>query len=131
MLNFICISSDQPTIATFTTGTPHNSVAQGTTVTLTCSSDGYPAPKYIIRRGKKTLVQHNRTGRHVINNIQLNAEEESCFCVPLNKAGSGPRGELKIAVHGYCCSFSLSIYLIDGVYVTFSRTQSLPTTQCS
>ena len=67
---------------------------------LTCGADGYPAPKYTIRRGMKTLVQHSRTGRHVINNIQLNAEEESYFCVPLNKFGGGPTGELKITVQG-------------------------------
>ena len=91
---------DKPTITTFTTGTPGNSVVQLTTVTLTCSADGYPAPKFTMRHGVKTLVHESRTGRHVINNIQLNAEYESYFCVPSNKEGRGPSKELKITVQG-------------------------------
>jgi len=73
---------------------------QGTTVTLTCSANGYPSPKYTIRQGVKKLVQQSSTGRHVINNIQLNAEDESYSCVPSNKVGSGPTKELKINVQG-------------------------------
>ena len=73
---------------------------QGTSVTLTCSADGYPPPTYTIRRGVRTLEQHSRTGRHVINNIQLNAEDESFVCVPSNEVGSGPTKELKITVQG-------------------------------
>jgi len=72
MIDVIFISSDQPTVTTFTTGTPGNSVVQGATVNLTCSANGYPSPKYTIRHGVKTLDQESRTGRHVINNIQLN-----------------------------------------------------------
>ena len=97
---FYCISSDRPTVITLTTGTPGNAVVQGTTVTLTCSANGYPSPKYTIRQGVKKLVQQSSTGRHVINNIQLNAEDESYSCVPSNKVGSGPTKELKINVQG-------------------------------
>ena len=101
-VNFVGIVSDQPTFTTFTAGTPGNSVIQGTTATLTCSADGYPAPTYTIRHGSNIVTQQSKTGRYVINNIQLNAEKESYVCEPSNKVGDGQNKELMITVQGQC-----------------------------
>ena len=77
-------------------------MVQGTTVTLTCSAGGYPAPIYTIRHGPTTvLTQNGGPGRVVINNIQLNAEDQPYSCVPSNKVGDGPTKQISITVQGY------------------------------
>ncbi|XP_078379822.1 hemicentin-2-like isoform X2 [Oculina patagonica] len=86
----------RPTVTTFTTGTPGNSVVQGTTVTLTCSANGYPAPTYTIKRGN--TVVNSVEGKHVIPNIQLNAESDTYSCEPQNSEGTGPTEQLQIIV---------------------------------
>ncbi|KAL9964639.1 hypothetical protein ACROYT_G028311 [Oculina patagonica] len=86
----------RPTVTTFTTGTPGNSVVQGTTVTLTCSANGYPAPTYTIKRGN--TVVNSVEGKHVISNIQLSAEADTYSCEPQNSGGTGPTEQLQITV---------------------------------
>ena len=93
-----CIFIDRPTKTILTTGTPGNAVVPGTTVTLTCSADGYPAPTYTIRRGSTEVS--NSGGRVDINNIQLNDEDEPYSCVPSNKVGDGPTEQITIIVLG-------------------------------
>ena len=93
-----CIFLDRPTKTILTTGTPGNAVVRGTTVTLSCSADGYPAPTYTIRRGSTEVS--NRGGRVVILNIQLNAEDQPHSCVPSNKVGNGPTEQIVIIVLG-------------------------------
>ena len=91
--------SDKPVVTNFTTGTPDNAVVLGTTVTLTCSANGYPAPTYTITRGGAPVSQSS-PGKIVINNVSLNDEDTSYSCVPTNKVGSGPRKDLNIVVQG-------------------------------
>jgi len=89
----------RPAVTNLTIGTPGNAVVQGTTVTLTCSAGGYPAPIYTIRHGPTTvLTQNGGPGRVVINNIQLNAEDQPYSCVPSNKVGDGPTKQISITV---------------------------------
>ena len=90
---------DQPTVTTFTTGNPGNTAVQGTTVTLTCSANGYPAPTYTIRRGSSTLTG-TAGGRYTIPNIQLSEEDNTYSCEPRNDVGTGPTEQLKITVEG-------------------------------
>ena len=87
--------TDAPTVATFTTGTPGNAVVKGTTVTLTCSANGYPAPIYIIKRGATPVVSNG--GKFEINNVQLGEEENEYSCETQNAEGSGPP-EIKIRI---------------------------------
>ncbi|KAL9964646.1 hypothetical protein ACROYT_G028320 [Oculina patagonica] len=86
----------RPTVTNFTTGTPGNSVVQGTTVTLTCSANGYPAPTYTIKRGN--TVVNSVEGKHVIPNIQLSAEADTYSCEPQNSEGTGPTEQLQITI---------------------------------
>ncbi|KAJ7323708.1 Hemicentin 2 [Desmophyllum pertusum] len=90
------LDKDQPTTTTFTTGTPDNTVVQGTTATLTCSANGYPAPTYTITRGSTTV--NSVGGKHTIPNVQLNQEDFTYSCVPNNKVGSGPIDRLTMTV---------------------------------
>ena len=94
----MCIFSDQPTCTTFTTGTPGNSVVQGTTVTLTCSANGYPPPTYTIKRRNTTV--NSVGGKFLIPIVQISEENENYSCEPRNKVGSGPIKELKITIKG-------------------------------
>lgn len=98
LAHFISILSDQPSVKAFTTGTPENTVVQGTTVNVTCIANGYPAPTYIIKRGN--TVVNNSGGRIVITNIQLSEEDYTYSCEPNNTVGRGPIKELKITVQG-------------------------------
>ncbi|XP_078351544.1 uncharacterized protein LOC144636256 isoform X3 [Oculina patagonica] len=86
----------RPTVTTFTTGTTDNSVVQGTTVTLTCSANGYPAPIYTIKRGDSPV--NSVEGKHVIPNIQLSDEADTYSCEPQNSEGTGPTKQLQITV---------------------------------
>ena len=94
----MCIFSDQPTFTTFTTGTPGNSEVQGTTVTLTCSANGYPSPTFMVHRGSTTV--NSAEGKFLIPVVQISEENENYTCEPRNKVGSGPTKELKITVEG-------------------------------
>ena len=82
----------------FTTGTPGNTVVQGTTVTLTCSADGYPAPGYTIKRQNTTV--NSIEGKLEIRNIQLSEEANTYSCETHNAVGSGPTVRLRITVQG-------------------------------
>ena len=73
---------------------------QGTTVTLSCSANGYPVPSFIIKRNTTEVTQNAGTGKHRINNIQLSAEYDSYSCVPRNSEGNGPEEVLRIRVEG-------------------------------
>ena len=95
----MCIFADQPTVTTFTTGTPGNSVVQGTMVTLTCSANGYPPPTYTLKRGNTTV--NSVGGTFLVPVVQISEENENYTCEPRNKAGSGPTKELKITVKGW------------------------------
>ena len=99
LAHFISILlSDQPTVKTFTTGTPNNTVIQGKTVNVTCTANGYPPPTYTIKRGN-TIV-NSTGGRFVIFNIQLGVEDYTYNCEPNNTVGKGPVKQLKITVQG-------------------------------
>ncbi|KAJ7348215.1 Neural cell adhesion molecule 1 [Desmophyllum pertusum] len=86
----------RPTVTSFATGTPDNTVVQGTKVTLTCSANGYPAPTYTIKRGNGTV--NSSEGTFDILNIQHSEEDFIYSCEPRNKVGSGPEEQLKITV---------------------------------
>jgi len=90
--------TDQPTVTKFTTGTPGNTVVEGTTVTLTCSANGYPAPTYTIKRQNTPVVSNG--GKFEITNVQLNEEANMYSCETQNAVGSGPREQLQITVIG-------------------------------
>ena len=93
--------SDAPTATTFTTGTPNNAVVQGTTVTLTCSANGYPAPVYTLKRGNTILDQNSATRTYEIRDVQLNTNDGQVYsCEPSNAEGSGPPQSLTLTVHG-------------------------------
>ncbi|KAJ7392892.1 Immunoglobulin C-2 Type [Desmophyllum pertusum] len=92
----ILFLSDQPTATTFTTETPDNTVVQGTTGTLLCSANGYPAPTYTIKRG--TTVVNSVGGKYDIPNVQLDQEDFTYSCQPSNNVGSGPIEPLKLTV---------------------------------
>ena len=96
----ISFPSDKPTITTFTTGTPNNNVVQGTTVTISCSANGYPVPSYTVKRNDTDVTQNFGVDKHRITNIRLSAEYDSYACVPHNSEGNGPRQVLKITVQG-------------------------------
>lgn len=85
-----------PAVQTFTIGTPKNTVIQGTTVEVTCSANGYPAPTFTIKRGNETV--NSTGGRFVIRNIQLKEEDAMYTCEPNNTIGTGAKRELKITV---------------------------------
>ena len=98
LANFISILLDQPSVETFTTGTPKNTVVQGTTVNVTCVANGYPAPTYTIKR--ENTVVSSTGGKFVITNIQLSEEDYTYSCEPNNTIGRGPIKQLKITVQG-------------------------------
>ena len=89
---------DKPTVTKFTTGTPVNTVVEGTTVTLTCSANGYPAPTYTIKRQNTPVVSNG--GKFEITNVQLNEEANTYSCETQNAVGSGPTEQLQITVIG-------------------------------
>ncbi|XP_068734046.1 fibroblast growth factor receptor 3-like isoform X2 [Montipora capricornis] len=86
----------KPTQTNFTTGNVRNTAVQGTTVTLTCSANGFPAPTYVIKRNGTQVTQSG--GKHVIMNIQLNAEYDRYACEPTNDEGPGPIKTFQITV---------------------------------
>ncbi|XP_068687443.1 protein turtle homolog B-like isoform X1 [Montipora foliosa] len=86
----------KPTQTNFTTGNVRNTAVQGTTVTLTCSANGFPAPTYVIKRNGTQVMQSG--GKHVIMNIQLNAEHDTYACEPTNDEGPGPIKTFQITV---------------------------------
>ena len=93
--------SDAPTATTFTTGTPNNAVVQGTSATLTCSANGYPAPVYTLKLGNTILVRTSVTGTYDISNVQLNTHDGQVYsCEPSNTEGNGPTQSLTLTVHG-------------------------------
>ena len=71
---------------------------QGTTVTLTCSANGYPAPRYTIKRGNTQVVSNG--GKFDITNVQLSEEGNTYSCETQNAMGSGPTEQLQIVVLG-------------------------------
>lgn len=86
----------KPTKTTFTTGNVRNTAVQGSTVTLTCIANGFPAPKYIISRNGTRVIQNG--GKYIITNIQLNAEYDRYECHSFNDEGPGPNETLMITV---------------------------------
>ncbi|XP_068687446.1 uncharacterized protein [Montipora foliosa] len=86
----------KPTKTTFTTGNVRNTAVQGSTVTLTCIANGFPAPKYIIRRNGTQVIQSG--GKYIITNIQLNAEYDTYSCHSFNDEGPGTNETLTITV---------------------------------
>ena len=73
-----------------------NTAVQGSTVTLTCIANGFPAPKYIISRNGTQVIQNG--GKYIITNIQLNAEYDRYECHSFNDEGPGPNETLLITV---------------------------------
>ncbi|CAH3167452.1 unnamed protein product [Pocillopora meandrina] len=91
----------KPTVTTFTTGNPDNNAVQGTSVTLTCTANGYPAPTYTIQRttpSGTTPLAGTSGGRYTIPNVQLTEEDNSYNCVPRNALGDGPSKSLTVKV---------------------------------
>ncbi|XP_068687452.1 hemicentin-1-like isoform X2 [Montipora foliosa] len=86
----------KPTKTTFTTGNVRNTAVQGSTVTLTCIANGFPAPKYIIRRNGTRVIQSG--GKYIITNIKLNAEYDTYSCHSFNDEGPGTNETLTITV---------------------------------
>ncbi|PFX13835.1 Hemicentin-1 [Stylophora pistillata] len=84
-----------PAVQSFTTGTPKNTVVQGTPVTVTCSASGYPAPTITIKRNDTVI---SNVGGFAIPNIQVNEEYTIYTCEPRNTIGTGAKKELKITV---------------------------------
>ena len=89
---------DQPTFTIFKTGTPENTVVQGTSATLTCRANGYPAPRYTIKRGNTEV--NSVKGKFVIHSVQIDEESANYSCEPRNSVGSGPAKHLRITVIG-------------------------------
>jgi len=94
----------QPTVTTFTTGTPGNVVVEGTKVTLTCTANGYPAPTYVIKRENTQVVSNG--GKFEITNVQLSEEDITYSCETQNAEGSGPTGQLQIIVLDFSTTIS-------------------------
>ena len=90
--------TDQPTVTKFTTGTQGNTVVQGTTVTLTCSANGYPTPTYTIKRQNTPVVSNG--GKFEITDVLLSEESNIYSCETQNAEGSGPTEQLQITVLG-------------------------------
>lgn len=101
--------TDKPTVTKFTTGTPGNTVVEDTTVTLTCSANGYPAPTYTIKRQNTPVVSNG--GKFEITDVQLSEEENTYSCETQNAEGSGPTEQLKITVLGKNQDYLLKVML--------------------
>lgn len=86
----------KPTVTKFTTGMPGNTAVEGTTVTLTCSANGYPAPTYTIKRQNTPVVSNG--GKFEILDVQLSEEANTYSCETQNAEGSGPTEQLQITV---------------------------------
>ncbi|CAH3172596.1 unnamed protein product, partial [Porites lobata] len=104
-----------PTATIYTTGNPNNAVVQGTSATLTCSANGYPAPVYTLKIGNSILFENSVTGTYDISNVQLNTHDGQVYsCEPSNAEGKGPTQSLTLTVH---------------VRPRFNPPQTLPTTK--
>ena len=71
---------------------------EGTTVTLTCSANGYPAPVYTIKRQGTEIVSSG--GKVEITDVRLGEEANTYTCETQNAVGSGPTVQLQITVLG-------------------------------
>jgi len=100
--------TDQPTVTKFTTGTPGNAVVEGTTVTLTCSANGIPAPSYTIKR-QNTPVSNG--GKFEISDVRLSEESNTYTCETQNAIGSGPTRQLQITVLGKDQDYLMKVIL--------------------
>ena len=94
--------ADAPEETQFSTGTPNSQVIQGTKVTLTCTAEGYPPPRYDIRRNNAVAESDVSPGIHTIGSVQLSDDGVTFDCVARNEKGSGQTQSLVLTVLGKC-----------------------------